>query len=114
MVLRRYRWDSGLLRSLISAAIRNTSCLPERDLVPIPDGVNDAEAVSLVLNYLTAYQMLHRIAYIDESERILVHGAAGGVGTALLQLGKLAGLEMYGTASRTEAFTGARTWRDAD
>ena len=75
-------------------------CLPERDLVSIPDGVNDTDAVSLVLNYLTAYQMLHRIAYIDESERILVHGAAGGVGTALLQLGKLAGLEMYGTASK--------------
>lgn len=75
-------------------------CLPERDLVPIPKNVGDAEAVSLVLNYLTAYQMLHRIAYIESGERILVHGAAGGVGTALLQLGKLANLEMYGTASK--------------
>lgn len=75
-------------------------CLPERDIVPIPEGVDDAEAVSLVLNYLTAYQMLHRIAYIEQGERILVHGAAGGVGTALLQLGKLTGLEMYGTASK--------------
>jgi NADPH2:quinone reductase len=44
--------------------------------------------------------MLHRIAYIESGERILVHGAAGGVGTALLQLGKLTGLEMYGTASK--------------
>jgi NADPH:quinone reductase-like Zn-dependent oxidoreductase len=74
--------------------------MPERDLVLIPDGIGEAEAVSLVLNYLTAYQMLHRIAYIEHGERILVHGAAGGVGTALLQLGKLTELEMYGTASR--------------
>jgi NADPH:quinone reductase-like Zn-dependent oxidoreductase len=75
-------------------------CLPERDLVPVPEGVGEPEAVSLVLNYLTAYQMLHRIAYIESGERILVHGAAGGVGTALLQLGKLTGLQMYGTASK--------------
>jgi NADPH:quinone reductase-like Zn-dependent oxidoreductase len=42
---------------------------------------------------------MHRTAHVRRGERILVHGAAGGVGTALLQLGRLAGLEMYGTAS---------------
>jgi NADPH:quinone reductase-like Zn-dependent oxidoreductase len=55
--------------------------------------------VALVLNYVTAWQMLHRVAKCQRGQRILVHGAAGGVGTALLQLGKLAGLELYGTAS---------------
>jgi NADPH2:quinone reductase len=58
-----------------------------------------AEAVSLVLNYITAHQMLHRSAKVKPGQRALIHGAAGGVGTALLQLGRLAGLEMYGTCS---------------
>jgi NADPH2:quinone reductase len=62
-----------------------------------------AEAVSLVLNYITAYQMLHRSAKVKSGQRVLIHGAAGGVGTALLQLGRLAGLEMYGTCSSRSA-----------
>jgi len=57
------------------------------------------QAVSLVLNYITAYQMLHRSAHVRPGQRVLIHGAAGGVGSALLQLGRLAGLEMYGTCS---------------
>jgi NADPH2:quinone reductase len=52
-----------------------------------------------VLNYITAYQMLHRSAKVKPGQRVLIHGAAGGVGTALLHLGRLAGLEMYGTCS---------------
>jgi NADPH2:quinone reductase len=58
-----------------------------------------AEAVSLVLNYVTAYQMLHHSAKVKPGQRVLIHGAAGGVGSALLQLGRLVGLEMYGTCS---------------
>src|SRR5438067_23442 len=75
--------------------------LPSDELVPIPPGLDHAKAVSLVLNYITAYQMLHRCAHIKPGEIILINGgAAGGVGTALLQLGKLANLKkMYGTAS---------------
>ena len=52
-----------------------------------------------MLNYITAYQMLHRSARVRPGQRVLIHGAAGGVGTALLQLGRLAGREMYGTCS---------------
>src|SRR5215471_2905288 len=74
-------------------------CLPQRELVPVPSGVDAAEAVSLVLNYITAYQMLHRSAKVRAGQRVLVHGASGGVGSALLQLGCLEGLEMYGTCS---------------
>lgn len=74
-------------------------CLPADQLVPVPDGVDPAEAVSLVVNYLTAHQHLHRIGRARRGERVLVHGAAGGVGTALVQLGRLAGLELYGTAA---------------
>jgi NADPH:quinone reductase-like Zn-dependent oxidoreductase len=71
-------------------------------LVPVPDQLDPAEAVSLVLNYVTAYQMLHRSTQLREGQRLLVHGAAGGVGTAALQLGKIAGLEMFGTASKSK------------
>ena len=74
-------------------------CLPANELVSVPSGLDPADAVSLVLNYTTAYQMLHRCARIKSRESILVHGAAGGVGTALLQLGRLTGVEMYGTCS---------------
>jgi NADPH:quinone reductase-like Zn-dependent oxidoreductase len=75
-------------------------CLPARDLVPVPLGVDPAEAVTLVLGYVAAHQMLHRVARVARGERILVHGAAGGVGSAFLELGRLAGLEVYGTASK--------------
>lgn len=74
-------------------------CLPPDELATVPDGVDPAGAVSLVLNYVTAYQMMYRVAQVVPGQRILVHGAAGGVGTALLQLGRLCGLEMYGTTS---------------
>jgi NADPH2:quinone reductase len=62
--------------------------------------VDSAEAVCVVVNYLTAHMAMHRSAGVQGGQRILVHGAAGGVGSALLQLGRLAGLEMYGTASK--------------
>jgi NADPH2:quinone reductase len=83
----------------ISGAYAEFVCLPPRELVPVPPGLDAAEAVSLVLNYVTAYQMLHRSAKVGPGQRVLIHGAAGGVGTALLQLGRLAGLEMHGTCS---------------
>lgn len=74
-------------------------CLPEGDLVPVPAGVDPAEAVCVVINYLTAHAMMHQAAKVRAGERVLVHGAAGGVGSALLQLGRLADLELFGTAS---------------
>lgn len=77
-------------------------CLPSTKLVGLPSTIDMAEAASLALNYVTAYQMLHHVAKMQGGQSILVHGAAGGVGTALLQLGKVAGLKMYGTASTTK------------
>jgi len=74
-------------------------CLPNSALVQVPPGLDPVEAVCLVMNYVVAHQMLHRAAHVKSGKRILVHSAAGGVGTALLQLGRLAGLEIYGTAS---------------
>jgi len=87
----------------IHGAYAQFVCLPKGELVPVPPGLDPAEAVSLVLNYITAYQMLHRSAEAGPGRRALIHGAAGGVGTALLQLGRLAGLKMYGTCSSRSA-----------
>jgi NADPH2:quinone reductase len=74
-------------------------CLRPDELTPVPSGLTPAEAVTMVLNYMTAYQMLHRSAKVKPGQRVLIHGAAGGVGTALLELGRLVDLTMYGTAS---------------
>lgn len=74
-------------------------CISADEMVPVPPGVDAAEAVCLVANYLTAYLAMHPTAAVRSGERILVHGGAGGIGSALLELGKLAGLEMYATAS---------------
>ena len=89
----------------ISGAYAEFVCLPERELVSVPSGLDAAEGVSLILNYITAYQMLHHSAKVRSGQRVLIHGASGGVGTALLQLGRLAGLEMYGTCSSRGAAT---------
>ncbi|HEU4923767.1 MAG TPA: medium chain dehydrogenase/reductase family protein [Burkholderiales bacterium] len=89
----------------IHGAYAEFVCLPQRELVPVPPGLDAAEAVSLVLNYITAYQMLHRSAKVRPGQRVLIHGASGGVGTALLQLGGLAELEMYGSCSSRGAST---------
>ena len=74
-------------------------CLPVDRLTSVPESLDPAEAVNLILSYVTAYQLLNRIAKVQPGQRILVHAAGGAVGTALLQLGNLLGLEMYGTAS---------------
>jgi NADPH:quinone reductase len=89
----------------VTGAYAEFVCLPPGELVPVPSGLDAAEAVSLVLNYVTAYQMLHRSAKAKPGQRALIHGAAGGVGSALLQLGRLARLEMYGTCSSRGAST---------
>lgn len=71
--------------------------------VPVPEHLPAAEVSALVLNYVTGQQMLHRIAGVTKGETILVHGAAGGVGTALLELANHSGITAIGSAS------GART-----
>jgi NADPH:quinone reductase-like Zn-dependent oxidoreductase len=68
------------------------------DVARVPVGVDAAEAATLILSWTTAYQILHRAARVRRGQRVLVHGAAGAVGQALLVLGRLAGLELWGTA----------------
>src|SRR5262249_37157204 len=74
-------------------------CVLEANAVEVPDDLDPAEVLSLLFIYMTAYQLLHRTARVKSGETVLVHGAAGRVGTAVLELGAVAGLRMYGTAS---------------
>jgi NADPH:quinone reductase len=67
-------------------------------LTRVPAGLDAAEAATLILSWTTAYQLLHRAARVQRGQRVLVHGAAGAVGQALLALGRLAGIELWGTA----------------
>ncbi|HEX6102513.1 MAG TPA: alcohol dehydrogenase catalytic domain-containing protein [Alphaproteobacteria bacterium] len=64
----------------------------------VPAGTDAAEAATLILSWTTAYQLLHRAARVRAGQRVLVHGAAGAVGQALLALGGLAGLALWGAA----------------
>src|SRR5215468_5042078 len=68
------------------------------DLTRVPAGLDAAEAAALILSWTTAYQLLHRTARVQRGQRVLVQGAAGAVGQALLALGRMAGLELRGTA----------------
>jgi NADPH:quinone reductase-like Zn-dependent oxidoreductase len=69
-------------------------------LIPVPATLDPALAVPIILNYIVAYQTMHRVAKARAGETALIIGASGGIGTALLQLGRLAGLELYAIASQ--------------
>lgn len=73
--------------------------LPAADLVPVPDGVSAVDAETAGVNGVTAWQMLHGLAKVRAGQIILVHGATGGVGVLLVQLARLAGVRVIGTAS---------------
>ncbi len=77
-------------------------CLPESSLTSVPEDIEDGEAVSMVLSYMTAYQMLTRVANVKAGQTILVHGAGGAVGTALLQIATVMGVKVYGTGSSSK------------
>ena len=74
-------------------------------LVHVPRTLDPAEAVLLILNYLVATQVMHRVVQVKPGDKVLIIGASGGVGTAILQLGVLADLKMYGLASPSKHST---------
>jgi NADPH:quinone reductase len=77
-------------------------CVPESGAVLVPEDLDPGEVLSLLFPYMTAYQVLHRTAKVKTGETVLVHGAAGRVGTAALELGADAGLRVFGTASAAD------------
>ena len=72
-------------------------CLPADRLTRVPDGVADADALAMILSAVTPYQMLHRVARAQAGQSLLIHGAGGAVGSAMLQLARDAGIKAYGT-----------------
>lgn len=80
----------------------DTVCVPAPQALPIPERMSFAEAAALPVNYLTAYFMLFHFGNVQRGERVLVHGAAGGVGVAAIQLCRIAGAEILGTASASK------------
>lgn len=76
--------------------------LPVGGLVAVPHGLDPAAAVAVITNGVTAWQMLHRAARVRAGQTVVVHGASGGVGSLLVQLARLAGAEVIGTASASK------------
>lgn len=72
-------------------------CLPEERLTSVSGGVSDVDALGMILSAVTPYQMLHRVAKAQSGQSLLIHGAGGAVGTAMLQLAQAAGITAYGT-----------------
>jgi NADPH:quinone reductase-like Zn-dependent oxidoreductase len=99
---RRFEVGQRVADLTVIGAYSEYVCLPESRLTPVPEGLDPAEAVSLILSYTTAYQMLHRVARVTTGQSFLIHGAGGAVGTAMLQLGGLLDMHMFGTASKAK------------
>ncbi|HUE38884.1 MAG TPA: medium chain dehydrogenase/reductase family protein [Candidatus Binatia bacterium] len=77
-------------------------CVPAAQAIPLPEGMTYAEGAAIPVNYLTAYQMLVQMGSVKAGERVLVHSAAGGVGLASIDLCRIYGAEIFGTASASK------------
>ncbi len=98
------RLETDLVGRPVVAAVRfggyaDVLCLPVRQVFPLPAGVDPLRAAALPVNYLTAWQMLEVMARVREGDVVLVHGAAGGVGLAAVELCRRRGARVIGTAS---------------
>lgn len=85
-----------------SGAYAEKVCVPAGQAVPMPPGMSFEAGAALSVNYLTAYHMLFHMGSVRPGERVLIHAAAGGVGLAAIELSKIAGAEILGTASRSK------------
>lgn len=96
--------DAALVGKRVAAMTKtggwaSYALLPASDLLPVPEAIDPLEAETLIVNGITAWQMLYSKAGIKCGQTILVHGANGGVGTILTQLALNAGVRVIGTAS---------------
>ncbi|MBM9507844.1 medium chain dehydrogenase/reductase family protein [Actinacidiphila acididurans] len=96
--------DPGLAGRRVAALVKvggwaSHVVIDAKDAVEVPDGPTAAQAETVVVNGITAWQMLHRIARVRRGQTVLVHGAGGGVGQILVQLARAAGVKVIGTAS---------------
>ncbi|GHE15399.1 medium chain dehydrogenase/reductase family protein [Streptomyces alanosinicus] len=96
--------DPGLAGRRVAALVKvggwaSHVIVDAQDVVEVPDGLSAAQAETVVVNGITAWQMLHRTARVRAGQTVLVHGAGGGVGLILVQLARAAGVKVIGTAS---------------
>ncbi|GGX62585.1 medium chain dehydrogenase/reductase family protein [Streptomyces fructofermentans] len=96
--------DPGLAGTRVAALVKvggwaSHVLVDAADAVEVPDGVGPEEAETVVVNGITAWQMLHRRARVRAGQTVVVHGANGGVGSVLVQLARAAGATVVGTAS---------------
>ncbi|WP_110182253.1 NADPH:quinone oxidoreductase family protein [Nocardioides solisilvae] len=88
----------GLPRGALAGLI----CVPEADVLPVPEGMPLVKAAAMLTTYHTGWSGLHRRAALQAGETLLVHAGAGGVGSAAIQLGKAAGATVIATAGGPE------------
>ena len=93
-----------LIGTRVAVAIRTAgwathALVDAADLVPVPSAVDSVEAETVIVNGVTAWQMLFRSAHAKPGQTILVHGANGGVGSILVQLARHVDIRVIGTAS---------------
>ncbi|MFI6929439.1 medium chain dehydrogenase/reductase family protein [Streptomyces sp. NPDC050287] len=96
--------EPGLIGTRVAALVKvggwaSHVVVDAADAVEVPEGIGAAEAETMVVNGVTAWQMLHRKARVRAGQTVLVHGANGGVGSVLVQLAQAAGAKVIGTAS---------------
>jgi len=76
--------------------------VPASEAYPLPRGMSFEDGAAIPVNYLTAYHSLFTMGNLQPGNRVLIHGAAGGVGIAAVQLARARGLIVFGTAGRTK------------
>jgi NADPH2:quinone reductase len=94
--------DGWRVIALPDAGYAELVCVREESLVPLPDGATFEEGASFLMTFLTAYIPLTRLVGVDGGSTVLVHAAAGGVGSAAVQLAKHLGARVIATASSEE------------
>ncbi len=97
--VREFQEGQRVMAIVRSGGYAEKARVPASQAVPVPDGMDFQQAAALPINYLTAYHMLVYMGNVRRGERVLIHAAAGGVGIAAVQLCKIAGAEIFGTAS---------------
>jgi putative PIG3 family NAD(P)H quinone oxidoreductase len=99
---RRFAPGDRVMAIVGGGAQAELAVVHERQLMPVPDVLDWPEAGGLPEAFITAHDALFTQAGLRPGERLLVHGGAGGVGTAAIQLGRTAGASVFATVRRPE------------
>ncbi len=93
-----YKAGDRVIAMTLFKAYAEFIAVPARQVFPVPAGMTIEEAAAMPVNYLTAWHSMFQMGNLEPGDSILIHGAAGGVGVAAVQLAKAKGLKIFGTA----------------